>query len=88
MAVNNKFDSLNNALFTQLEDLSNVDKPVDVERNKAVIGIGMTLLKSAETEMQYLKLLQDTNGSTRQVQSTFIGSIAPEAVKSLPHGEA
>lgn len=94
MAVNNRFNNINNALFAQLEALDNTDNdgnllPVDTERIKAVVGISTVLLKSAEVELQCIKARQDMENTSKEVQSTFLGSIGKEIQKPLlPHGEA
>jgi hypothetical protein len=95
MAVNNKFNSLNNALFQSLEDLCATDTegnpmPVDVERIKAVTSVGNTLLKSAEVEMKYLELTGLNKEGIIKNQSTFLGSIGETVNPALniPHGEA
>lgn len=54
--MKNKHQDLNNHLFAALEALSDLDKPMDVERARAIAMVGNTLIASAKLEIEMRKM--------------------------------
>jgi hypothetical protein len=54
--MKNRLTDLRNHLFETLEALKDTDKPMDVDRAKAITDVGKTLIDSAKLELQFLKL--------------------------------
>lgn len=48
-------DDLREQLFETLKDLRSKDKPLDVDRAKAVSEIAQTFINSAKAEVDYIK---------------------------------
>ena len=69
-------DDVRKALMDTLSDLRDKDKPMEVDRARAVAQVAGVLVDSARVEVEFLKLSQGH-------QSKFI---APESVPELPKG--
>ena len=54
--MKNKHQDLNNHLFAALEALHDLDKPMEVERAKAIAMVGNTLIASAKLEIEMRKM--------------------------------
>lgn len=67
--INEKqIEDLRNHLFATLEDLRDKDKPMEIDRAKAVAGVAQVIVDSARVECEYIKL-------TGQQGSGFIPAI-------------
>jgi hypothetical protein len=53
--VKNKIDDLRNHLFATLEALQDPDKPMEVDRARAVADVAKVLVESAKVEIDMLK---------------------------------
>lgn len=51
----NKIEHLRNHLFATLEALQDEDKPMDLDRAKAVAEVGRVIIETAKVEVQFLK---------------------------------
>ena len=69
-------DQVRSALLATLADLRNQEKPMDIERAKAVATVASVLVDTARVENDYLKL-------TGQDQSRFMEIPADAAVAHL-----
>jgi hypothetical protein len=55
--MQNKIQDLRNHLFATLEALRDKDKPMDIERAKAISNVANSLIESAKVEVKYLELI-------------------------------
>jgi hypothetical protein len=56
-------DDLRNHLFAALEALADDEKPLDIQRSKAICEVAQTLINSAKVEVQYVEATgQEANG--------------------------
>lgn len=61
--MKNKIEDLRNHLFVTIESLLDVDKPMDIERAKAVAEVAQVMINSAKVEVDMVKALGAANGS-------------------------
>lgn len=61
--MKNKMDDLRNHLFETLEALKDEDKPMDIERAKAISNIAGRLIETAKVEVDYLEVTGQHQGS-------------------------
>jgi hypothetical protein len=62
--MKNTMEDLRNHLFAALEGLADDDKPMDIERAKAISQVAQTVIESAKVEVKYLELTgQEARGS-------------------------
>lgn len=52
----NKIDDLRNHLFETLEALKDEDKPMDLDRARAVAEVAKVIVESAKVEVNFLKV--------------------------------
>ncbi len=76
--MNNKMTDLRNHLFATLEALQDPDKPMDIERAKAVAEVGKVLVDSAKVEVMFLKVMDGDGKSTGFIESE-------QALPGLPY---
>jgi hypothetical protein len=60
----NKIDDLRNHLFETLESLKDDEKPMDIERARAVADVARVIVDSAKVEVRFLEVtgaLKSTN---------------------------
>lgn len=55
--MKNKIVDLRNHLFATIEGLLDEEKPLDIERAKAVALVGQTIIESAKVEVKALETL-------------------------------
>lgn len=55
--MKNKIEDLRNHLFVAIEGLLDPDKPLDIERAKAVAQVGSVIVESAKVEVKALETL-------------------------------
>lgn len=53
--MKNKIDDLRNHLFATLEALQDEDKPMELDRAKAIADVAQTIINSAKVEVDFLK---------------------------------
>lgn len=53
--VKNKIEDLRNHLFATLEGLQDTEKPMDIDRAKAVAEVAKVIVDSAKVEVEYVK---------------------------------
>lgn len=61
--MKNKIEDLRNHLFATLEALQDEDKPMDIERAKAIAQVSQQVIESAKVEVKYLETVGGTTGS-------------------------
>jgi len=61
--MKNKLEDLRNHLFAAMEGLLDEEKPLEIERAKAVAHVGSVLIESAKVEVKALEVLGVTGGS-------------------------
>jgi tRNA(His) 5'-end guanylyltransferase len=54
--MKNTMDDLRNHLFATIEALQDPDKPMDVERAKAINQTAQTLINSAKVEVEFMEV--------------------------------
>lgn len=52
--MKNKIDDLRNHLFAALEALADEEKPMDLDRARAISEVAQTIIASAKVEVEYL----------------------------------
>lgn len=52
--MKNKIEDLRNHLFATIEALSDEEKPMDIERAKAISDVAQTIINSAKVEVDFL----------------------------------
>ena len=65
----NKMADLRNHLFETIERLTDEEKPMEIERAKAVADVAQTIINSAKVELQFLDLMAkegDVSGLFRE----------------------
>lgn len=67
--MNNKMTDLRNHLFATLEALQDQEKPMDIERAKAIAEVGKVLVDSAKVEVMFLKTMDGDAKSTGFIES-------------------
>jgi hypothetical protein len=70
----NNIDELRRHLFATLEGLSDKDKPMEIERAKAIAEVAQTIINTAKVEVEHLKVaggtgtgFMDRPGVTRRI---------------------
>lgn len=76
--MKNKIEDLRDHLFATLEALRDTDKPMEIDRAKAISQVAGTIIESAKVEVKYLELVGG-NGSA------FIGG---DNITKLPAAAA
>lgn len=61
--MKNKIEDLRNHLFVTIESLLDADKPMEIERTKAVAEVAQVMINSAKVEVDMVKALGANNGS-------------------------
>lgn len=54
--MRNKIEDLRNHLFATLEDLRDEEKPLDIERAKAIVCVAQVLVDSAKAENTFIQI--------------------------------
>jgi hypothetical protein len=54
--MKNKIDDLRNHLFETLEALKDEEKPMDLDRARAIAGVAKVIVESAKVEVDFLKV--------------------------------
>lgn len=54
--MKNKIEDLRNHLFATLEDLRDKDKPMDLDRARAVASVAQVIVDSARVEVEFVKV--------------------------------
>lgn len=70
--MKNKIEDLRNHLFAALEGLADEEKPMDIERAKAISEVAQTIINSAKVEVEYLDKIGGCG-------SGFLSGETPEA---------
>jgi hypothetical protein len=60
--MKNGIDDLRNHLFATLEALQDEEKPMDLDRAKAVAEVAQTLINVAKVEVEFAKTTGQTTG--------------------------
>lgn len=60
--MKNKIDDLRNHLFETLEALKDEEKPMELDRAKAIANVARVIVDSAKVEVDYLKVTGELTG--------------------------
>jgi hypothetical protein len=66
----NKISDLRDHLFAALEGLSDEEKPMDVERARAISDVAQTIINSAKVEIDLLRVVSGSTPGTDFLQHT------------------
>lgn len=66
--MKNKIEDLRNHLFETIEALKDAEKPMDIERAKAIADVAQVVVNSAKVEVDFLRTL-DSAQDTGFIQS-------------------
>jgi hypothetical protein len=69
MATKNKMEDLRNHLFAALEGLSDEEKPLDIDRARAIADVATVIVNSAKVEVDFIKQ------TGRNTESNFISEV-------------
>ena len=75
---------LRNHLFEVMEALKDEEKPMDLDRAKAVVGVAQCLIDSAKVEVQYLEAMDSSEATEffdmRRIEErrSLAGGVSPE----------
>jgi len=58
-----KIEDLREHLFATLEDLRDKDKPMEIDRAKAISEVAQTIINSAKVENDFLRITGNSEGS-------------------------
>lgn len=61
--MKNKIEDLRNHLFETLESLKDGDKPMDIDRAKAVADVAQVIVNSAKVEVDFMRAVNATKGT-------------------------
>ncbi len=64
MPPKNKLEDLRDHLFETLEALRDEEKPLDIERAKAISQVAQTIIDSAKVEVHFLEVTGQEGGSS------------------------
>lgn len=67
--MKNKMTDLRNHLFATLEALQDPDKPMDIDRAKAITDVGKVLVDSAKVEVMFINAMDGDTKSTGFIES-------------------
>lgn len=59
----NKLDDLRNHLFATLEALQDAEKPMELDRARAIADVARAVIESAKTEVDFLKVTGALKGT-------------------------
>ena len=61
--MKNKITDLRNHLFETIEALKDAEKPMDIERAKAIADVAQVIVNSAKVEVDFLKMMDANTGT-------------------------
>jgi hypothetical protein len=71
--MKNKMADLRNHLFETLEALKDDDKPMEIERARAICGVAKQLIDTARVEVDFVRAAGETLGQTMEIDTEFFG---------------
>lgn len=77
--MSNDIAALREHLFATLSSLRDPEKPMEIDRAKAVSEVAQVIINSAKVEVEYAK-------ATGQAGSTFLGIASKQQGAGLPTG--
>jgi hypothetical protein len=77
----NSMTDLRNHLFEVMEALKDEEKPMDLDRAKAVVAVAQVLVDTAKVEVDFLKAIDSSE------RSEFLDMQRVEARRSLATGQ-
>lgn len=81
--MKNKIEDLRNHLFETIEALKDAEKPMDIERAKAIADVAQVVVNSAKVEVDFLRAI-DSSQDTGFIQSQNRIE-GPTAVRPITH---
>lgn len=77
--MKNKITDLRNHLFETIEALKDAEKPMDIERAKAIAEVAQVVVNSAKVEVDFLRMRAD-------YENAGTGFIEESPMDPLPNG--
>ena len=71
----NKIEDLRNHLFATMEALLDEDKPLELDRAKAIADIAQVIVDSAKVEVEYVKATERSRASSGFFPESNNGSL-------------
>lgn len=84
--MKNKIEDLRNHLFATLEALQDEDKPMDIERAKAVAIVSQQIIESAKVEVKFIDAVGG-DGSGFIPKNERRPALQPIGVMTLQRGD-
>ncbi|MHB8368952.1 MAG: hypothetical protein ACYDBP_04565 [Leptospirales bacterium] len=72
--MKNRIEDLRNHLFAALEGLADEEKPLDLERAKAIATVAQTIINSAKVEVEYLEITGQGGSGFMAAEKIPLGS--------------
>ncbi len=63
--MKNKIDDLRNHLFETLEALKDEERPMELDRARAIADVGRVIIDSAKVEVEFAKVVNEATGEFR-----------------------
>ena len=61
--MKNKIEDLRNHLFATLEELRDKDKPMELDRARAISDVAQTIINSAKVEVDFMRAVDASKGT-------------------------
>ena len=75
--MKNKIEDLRNHLFSTLEALQDSEKPMDLERAKAIADVAQVIVNSAKVEVSFLQAVEGDKSDSKFFAMGMISNSAP-----------
>lgn len=80
--MKNRIEDLRNHLFCALEALADDEKPMPIDRARAIAAVAQTIINSAKVEVDFLVATRSLKGSGFIPQPEIDGSVQPKAIRN------
>lgn len=77
--MKNKITDLRNHLFETIESLKDAEKPMEIERAKAIADVAQVIVNSAKVEVDFLRM-------QGEYENSGTGFIEESPMDALPNG--
>lgn len=82
MGTKNKIDDLRNHLFATLEALRDDDKPMEIDRAKAIADVARVIVESAKVEVNFIEATGEAGSGFIKAEPTRL-EVAKDARREL-----
>lgn len=81
--MKNKMRDLRDHLFAALEGLADADKPMEIERAKAIAEVSKVLIDSAKVQVEVMKLTGAVTDPSGFIEGTVVGADRPARIGAV-----